>query len=78
MLKAFPEVELYWLLNGKGKFPNIVQNELTPSPLSTDTGAVTQKISETNKVKSSDRVTNEAIERIVIFYKDGTFKNYIP
>ncbi|MDT8418333.1 MAG: helix-turn-helix transcriptional regulator, partial [Lutibacter sp.] len=31
ILKAFPEVELYWLLNGVGNFPKQVEVK-TPSP----------------------------------------------
>ena len=63
VLKHYPEVELYWLLNGKGNFPSlsaeIEQMDDVPS-ISTS---------------SSDRDTSQ-IERIVIFYMDGSFKSY--
>lgn len=72
VLSVYPEVELYWLLNGKGIFP------------STTSHNETQK--ETKKPKKSDAnilpadtslaSTDKSIERIVIFYKDGTFKNF--
>jgi len=64
---AFPEVELYWLLNGKGVFPCTkqsveVKTEVAPS-------MVLEKIhSEIKKDKT--------IESIVIFYSDGSFKNF--
>jgi len=62
--QEFPDVELYWLLNGKGDFP-ITSLENQPESLP----------NEHTKVSSSSRSTEE-IERIVIFYKDGTFKNF--
>ena len=62
VLSSFPEVELYWLLNGKGTFPS-QQNE--KSKIITNVAQVTTK---ENKDKT--------IERIVIFFKDGSFKSY--
>jgi len=74
ILNEFPEVELYWLLNGTGEFPkNEKQPELAPTLFS---------IKEPNSIKENNLKTIEKsvqegeIERIVIFYKDGTFKNY--
>ncbi|MCB0433841.1 MAG: helix-turn-helix transcriptional regulator, partial [Mangrovimonas sp.] len=34
VLSAYPEVELYWLLNGKGNFPNI-ENLESPKNVAT-------------------------------------------
>lgn len=76
ILKVFPEVELYWLLNGVGKFPsdkNIIKADSTPA----------SKVLEKNEgVKLKPNLPpsnlNSEIERIVVFYKDGTFKNYNP
>ena len=71
ILSEFPEVELYWLLNGKGTFPS------TSSP---DTQKIIKQDSETtsqNSETSKIEIPNDkSIERIVIFYKDGTFKNF--
>lgn len=88
VLKAYPEVELYWLLNGKGSFPAISENNTQVSfnhvseenerrdankthteKSDISENSVFQKISE----KKSNTV---AIDRIVVFYKDGTFKEY--
>lgn len=68
ILTAYPEIELYWLLNGKGTFPTkeLPKEESkkidAPSPIQTQL-----------KFESSNE---KAIERIVIFYSDGTFKNF--
>jgi len=70
VLSSFPEVELYWLLNGKGNFPSEVKENKSPS----DSGP---KVSAENT--SSIPITknlDKNIERIVIFYKDGSFKNF--
>ena len=80
ILEAFPEVELYWLLNGKGHFPkpDLFSNNTTP-PLS---NLVSKKENIETKETSSnvpDEIKNNAgkrIDRIVVFYSDGSFKNY--
>ena len=67
ILSSFPEVELYWLLNGKGEFPSSSHPvDLKP---------------ETSKLKIEDAIPSEVkkekeIERIIIFYSDGSFKNF--
>ena len=71
ILSVYPEVELYWILNGKGEFPSVPKSEIIqPTPIS--------QISETVLPKeiSSKKSTNKTIERIVIFYSDGTFKSF--
>ena len=84
VIDAFPEVELYWLLNGKGNFP---KNE-KPSPRTE-----ILKISETEKKSTEETIPNSSssesaitrsnfssngkeINRIVIFYEDGTFESF--
>lgn len=81
ILKAFPEVELYWLLNGKGTFPKVEENVANTSTLSPSIKKETtaeENFSEINKSQSEPNSNDLAIERIVIFYKNGTFKNYTP
>ncbi|BAO77469.1 helix-turn-helix domain-containing protein [Winogradskyella sp. PG-2] len=69
VLHSYPEVELYWLMNGKGTFPSEVK--LSKSPNSNFT-----KPTIDEKINLSE--SNSGIEKIVIFYKDGTFKDYKP
>ena len=69
VLHSYPEVELYWLMNGKGEFPN--QSKISESPNSNLLAANTES-------KSSAPISNSEIEKIIIFYKDGTFKSYKP
>ena len=66
VLEEFKDVELYWLLNGKGSFPKKKDTDTT-TPLKSDSAQIlTQNLS------------SKEIDRIIIFYNDGTFKNYIP
>ena len=66
VLSSFPEVELYWLLNGKGNFPSLIKPSKTVEPKNT------QDLS--SFLASSD--DNKDIDRIIIFFNDGSFKNY--
>lgn len=80
ILKSFPEVELYWLLNGEGEFPK-TNTPTTPlhTPKKTATIAPTEIVKPNEPLPESiSNSTSSDIERIVIFYKNGTFKNFIP
>ncbi len=61
VVKTFPEVNLYWLLNGKGSFPS--KNPGTPVRPNKPAQDVAQKEEE-----------SKAIQKIIIFYEDGSFK----
>lgn len=105
ILDVFPDVDLYWILNGKGSFPKVedqtlnsnneiateIVKPLTPISSSEDFvgGDLFSEINykeeaktETRnavEVKSSNFISEEdEVEKIVFFYKNGTFKVYIP
>lgn len=63
VVKSFPEVNLYWLLNGKGAFP-AVQKETT-LPYSPETVSSTENPSNSKSIK-----------KIIIFYEDGSFEAF--
>ncbi len=71
VIKEFSDVELYWLINGKGDFPS-----LSSTPIKT-----TSDIQKKKEVKSLENLKSvqkeKSIERIVMFYTDGTFKEFI-
>jgi len=105
ILDVFPEVDLYWVLKGKGTFPKSeFENAMN---LSTPTPIVNSPIMEIKMEKTADLFSgelqsnknpaeeknpitfpniqnsviqekNSEIDRIVIFYKNGTFKTYSP
>jgi len=75
ILKTFPEVELYWLLNGVGTFPKKLtsnNNLNTPTLFSNKKNEKTEEVLPLKNIEK----TSEEIERIIIFFKDGSFKNY--
>lgn len=67
ILEKYPEVELYWLLNGKGVFPKEEKVE-TIAPTLFNENNDDLDLNELSKDKS--------IDKIIIFYKNGTFKGY--
>ena len=98
ILDVFPDVDLYWILNGKGTFPKnsdknenaltevIKPNSFTPSKDSQIPENLFSEIQNAVKVETKKTVNqntaNESIsgeiEKIVLFYKNGTFKVYQP
>lgn len=104
ILEVFPDVDLYWILNGKGTFPKNseqldkkensveqVAKQNIPTPSNTEIIAdnlfseiktpnpipalETKKIENKNSTKEAN---SDEIDKIVIFYKNGTFKSYVP
>lgn len=80
IINAFPEVELYWLLNGKGEFPRSTSkkpiNSPPPLPAQKRTELPRDLFSEEEHLQSTGgvkRSPGKRIDRIVIFYTDGSF-----
>jgi len=72
IVKAYDAIDLYWLLNGKGRFPKLDKSE-----------TAILEASEEIKKPQSDLLLSEAspppedaVEHIIVFYKNGTFKKY--
>ena len=76
VVQEFKEVELYWLLNGKGTFPSTSADiEKSASTQSLPQSEIeTPQLAET-PITSIDK---KAIDRIVIFFRDGSFQEYLP
>jgi transcriptional regulator with XRE-family HTH domain len=105
IIDVFPEIDLYWVLNGRGNFPKSeLKSDIiitTPTP-TIDSQIVETKIEHNTKLFSEnlenkknaqeDRLATNflnsqkltfqknslEIDRIVIFYKNGTFNTYSP
>lgn len=83
VIRHYPEVELYWLLNGKGTFPSESEKQMLPTHASAskkNTPVGTENLEptaqNTKDTLKSDPKSKTNIERIVVFYKDGSFKSY--
>lgn len=83
IVQTYPEVELYWLLNGKGNFP---AKEEKNKPATTPTSAVppTPQPEKRTSLEAAAQGGNtrerdysgKEIKKIVIFYRDGTFEAF--
>lgn len=69
ILAAYPEVELYWLLNGRGEFPSQPQKVVRDIKQNSEVPKIAGQV----KLETSDK----SIDKIVIFYNDGTFKEFV-
>lgn len=105
ILDVFPDVDLYWILNGKGTFPKselksetiiaaptpIINNQIAATKiektadlfseeLPNQKNPVEEKLATNflNTQNSALQKNSSEIDRIVIFYKNGTFSTYSP
>ena len=104
IIDVFPDIDLYWILNGKGNFPKNAeefekiensteqvekQNSPTPSNSEKIPENLFSELQDQNSIPALDTKKDEsqnstkesnsdAIDKIVIFYRNGTFKSYIP
>ncbi|QED39069.1 helix-turn-helix transcriptional regulator [Antarcticibacterium arcticum] len=86
VVQTYPEVELYWLLNGKGNFPSSspssekVQASPASSPSSANPAPLSlNNVNPGNSPKDiADLRTNSGkkIRKIVFFYEDGSFEAF--
>lgn len=104
IIEVFPDIDLYWVLNGKGSFPknedkevfiNSIPEEIEKpiAPIFPNKNFIPEdlfleienpnekKLVEKNTVEIKNTISNTSsgeIEKIVLFYKNGTFKVYTP
>jgi transcriptional regulator with XRE-family HTH domain len=94
IIAIFPDVDLYWILNGIGSFPKnsesnknsnaVIQNLDAPASIDlfSQNSLAEEKESVQEKEKQIIRVSenqnSDEVEKIVFFYKNGTFKTYKP
>lgn len=70
LIKAYPEVNLYWLLSGKGEFP--------PKESILDAKHNPKKDFGTSLKNGPPEPNAKSVSKIVFFYDDGTFETYHP
>jgi len=82
LLQKFPELDMDWLVLGKGNSPSesspkSVENKLKIDPAPTSEKVVESVVDQIPISKLNSPLTNnQKIEKIVIFFRDGTFKLY--
>lgn len=79
IVNTFPDVELYWLLNGKGSFPK-KEKETESLPPFLVSSSVSQQLDSSSEKKKELPPMNtkgrKLIDKIVIFYTDGSFEAF--
>lgn len=88
ILEVFPDVDLYWILNGKGNFPKNENAEKPNNPFESKENISASLFSGSSKENRElntesfktvqKNINEETVEKIVIFYSNGTFKEYKP
>ena len=68
VVASFPDVDLYWLLFGKGSFPKKAK---TSPNVESEPKVVVKDVVSGDALKRSG-----TIDKIIIFYSDGSFKSY--
>ena len=71
VVQRFPEVNLYWFLNGKGRFPARPEPP-TPAPTAPTPAPAP------GKNTGAASATGKQVEKIVVFFSDGSFREYHP
>jgi DNA-binding XRE family transcriptional regulator len=97
IIEIFPDVDLYWILNGKGGFPkktSEIQNlefnsavsnlEAPTSSIDLFSENIIPQLQKKDHEKGEliqplvENKNTDEVEKIVFFYKNGTFKIYNP
>ena len=87
LVRQFPEVNLYWLLNGTGNFPSTLSEFNIPKEIISEGNKESERLSD-EKTKEISKTLKEQmlhsnhyniqdeIDTVIICYKNGNFKSY--
>lgn len=87
IVSTYSEVDLYWLLNGKGVFPKSAHNEPQPSKQTSkptreikslfDTDIIEPHNIQAEKGNTVDSKTqSKTISKVIVLYSDGSFEAF--
>ncbi len=84
VVKRFKEVDLYWLLNGKGSFPSGITTTSTEKPnihlnktVSVEGGNSLPPVQENQSTPISfpeDSSNSKKVAKVIVLYQDGSFE----
>jgi len=87
LVRQFPEVNLYWLLNGIGNFPSTLSEFNIPKEIISEGNKESERLSDEKTTEISKTLkeqmlhsnhyyTQDEIDTVIICYKNGNFKSY--
>lgn len=82
VVSTFDEVELYWLLNGKGHFPPSEKKEESKADETIEKSNDAHKtnsekdLAENYMDTQPKEIPRKEIKKVIIFYADGSFESY--
>ncbi len=86
IVQTYPEVELYWLLNGKGSFPKSKAEKPIPSKKTESPAPLARNENSRNAASKEGAIlektfaesssSTKIIKRVVFFYEDGSFEAF--
>lgn len=83
ILEAFPEIDLYWLMNGKGNFTASQEKKIKNPPSSptekkeeNPVNITKNEILEKTNIFPDAVSSSKTIEKIIILYSDGSFDSF--
>lgn len=78
LLSKYPDINMYWLLNGAGTKYKTDKPTFKEKPV--EQNSVKEIETETDKLVAVEALSNKnkKVKHIVIFYEDATFDSYTP
>lgn len=82
VVHTFPQVDLYWFLEGKGVFPKLEDTATFPPSTKTQIPTSTEKTNTNTEITNTtinslkDHTSTKKIKRIILFMEDGSFESY--
>lgn len=74
IVKEFSEVELYWLINGKGQFPKNVKTSLPPDNSESGKKIIQKDVMPEKQNAQLQQKLSSEVSKVIVFYKDGRFE----
>ncbi|MFL0078709.1 helix-turn-helix domain-containing protein [Tenacibaculum maritimum] len=76
VVDKFPEVNLYWFLKGKGKFPSMEQDVIDRNPPSLEEAPSLFSHEASIDLPSIPQKKGKELIKIILLYNDGSFENF--
>ncbi len=76
---AFEEIDVNWLLHGKGDFPRTNHADSVEASPPTAPAAIPASAPEAEShPATAESGTSSEVNKIIVFYRDGTFQEFTP